>query len=186
MKKTGSLKFTRTSLEGVYVIEPVKRRDSRGFFGRTFCAREFRERGLPTSFVQMNMSKSRKKGTLRGLHYQKNPFAEDRLVRTTKGAVYDVVLDVRQESKTYGNYFAVELTDDNCKIVFIPKGCAHGFVTLENDTEILYCVTQFYEPGFEAGVRFDDPVFSINWPVKPKVVTKKDLSWPDFSLQKKL
>lgn len=172
--------FTKTKLEGAYIIDVEKREDERGFFARTFCANEFAEAGLEDKFVQANMSFNYKKGTLRGMHFQKAPYQEDKLVRCTKGALFDVIIDLRKDSPTFKQWIGVELTEENRRALFVPKGFAHGYITLEDNTEINYMVTQFYTPAADSGVRFDDPVFGIEWPVEITSVSEKDKNHPNF------
>jgi dTDP-4-dehydrorhamnose 3,5-epimerase len=172
--------FTNGSLEGAYIIDLQKHGDSRGFFARTYCQREFAEHGLATDMVQTNMSFSAEQGTLRGLHYQLPPHEEAKLMRCTQGAVYDVTVDVRPDSPTFMQWMGVELTAENRRIVYVPEGCAHGFLTLIDDTEVSYQVSAFYTPGVERGIRFNDPAFAIEWPTELRVVSDKDRSWPDF------
>lgn len=174
------MKFTQTKLLGAYVIELEKREDSRGFFSRTFCAHEFEALGLETHIVQANMSLSRKKGTLRGMHYQKPPHEETKLVRCTQGAVYDVIIDIRKNSATYTQWFGIELSAANHTMLYVPKGFAHGFVTLMDDSEVSYEVSAFYEPTTEGGVRYNDPKIGITWPVPITNVSEKDAAIADF------
>lgn len=173
--------FNETSLKGAYVIDLEPRQDERGFFARTFCRREFEEHGLISYVVQANISFSHKKGTLRGMHYQLAPFAETKLVRCTRGALYDVIVDVRPDSPTFKQWFGVELTGDNYRMLYVPEGFAHGFLTLEDNTEASYQVSEFYAPGYEQGVRYNDPAFAIQWPLEVQVISDKDRSWPDYS-----
>lgn len=173
--------FTETRLKGSYIIEPEKREDERGFFARSWCQREFEQHGLVPCVVQANISYNRKQGTLRGMHYQMAPHAETKLVRCTRGALYDVIVDVRPDSPTYKQWIGVELTADNYKMLYVPEGFAHGFVTLADETEATYQVTQFYTPGAERGLRYNDPTFAIEWPVEVAVISGKDASWQDFS-----
>jgi dTDP-4-dehydrorhamnose 3,5-epimerase len=175
--------FTETKLNGAFVIdlEPVK--DQRGFFGRAWCRREFEEHGLVPNFVQANISYNRKKGTLRGMHYQTEPFSEDKLVRCIKGAIFDVIIDLRPDCSTYREWFGVELTAKNHKALYVPKEFAHGFLTTEDETEVFYIVSQFYTPTSERGVRWDDPLFKISWPIPVSVVSEKDAAWPDYCLK---
>lgn len=172
--------FTPTKLKGAFIIDLEKREDERGFFARTFCAKEFSDNNLNSNFVQANTSLSIKKGTLRGMHFQKAPYEEDKLVRCTKGALFDVIIDLRRDSETYKQWIGVGLTEDNHRALYVPKGFAHGFVTLKDNTEANYLVTQFYTPGEEGGVRFNDPAFGIEWPIEVEVVSDKDASLPDF------
>ena len=174
------MKFTPTKLKGAYIIDIEKREDERGFFARTFCANEFSEYDLENKFVQANMSFNYKKGTLRGMHFQKAPYGEDKLVRCTKGSLYDVIIDLRPGSETFKQWIGVELTEENRRALFVPKGFAHGFITLEDNTEINYLVTQFYTPAADSGVRYNDPAFNIAWPVKVTSVSEKDKNHPDF------
>lgn len=166
--------FTETPLAGAYLIDLEKRGDARGFFARAFCVREFGERGLATHFVQINESLSAAKGTLRGMHYQLAPSAETKVVRCIRGALHDVILDLRPGSPTFGRSFGAELSADNRRMLYIPKGFAHGFVTLTDDTEAFYLVDEFYSPEAERGIRWDDPRFEIRWPMTPTVISEKD------------
>jgi dTDP-4-dehydrorhamnose 3,5-epimerase len=173
--------FHSTYLEGAYIIEPEKRSDDRGFFARTFCRKEMDKYGLVSEIVQTNISCSRTKGTLRGMHYQRAPHQETKLIRCTKGALYDVIIDLRANSPTYKRWFGVELTATNYKMLYIPGDFAHGFLTLEDDTEVVYEVSEFYTPQAEGGVRWNDPVFNITWPNNINKISEKDSSWPDFT-----
>jgi dTDP-4-dehydrorhamnose 3,5-epimerase len=172
--------FTPAPLAGAFLIELEKRGDARGFFARAFCEREFAEHGLATRFVQANNSLSTKKGTLRGMHYQLPPGAETKLVRCIRGALYDVILDLRPDSPTFGRHYGAELSADNGRMMYAPRGCAHGFITLTDDAEAFYLVDQFYAPDCERGVRWDDPKFAIEWPARPTVISDKDAAWRDF------
>lgn len=160
------------------------REDERGFFARAFCQRENLDHGLETSFVQANVSVTRRRGTIRGLHYQVAPSEEAKLVRCTRGAVWDVVLDLRAGSPSRGRWFGVELTADNHRQLYVPKGCAHGYQTLADDTELFYLVSAFYSPSDERGIRWNDPAFAIDWPVRDGIdLSPKDRSWPDYPLE---
>ncbi|MDR7554854.1 MAG: dTDP-4-dehydrorhamnose 3,5-epimerase [Armatimonadota bacterium] len=172
--------FLEADVQGAFLIEFEKRSDERGFFARTWCEREFAAAGLDVRFVQINISRTRRRGTIRGLHYQVAPFEEAKLVRCARGAIYDVVVDLRAESPTYMRWMAVELTADGCRMLYVPEGCAHGFQTLEDDSEVVYQVSQFYTPDAERGVRYDDPCFGIVWPLEVTVVSAKDRSWPNY------
>lgn len=172
--------FTKGTLPGTYIIDPDRKEDSRGFFARVFCQREFAEHGLAQNMVQTNVSFNARRGTLRGMHYQAEPHQEVKLVRCTSGALYDVIVDVRPESETYGQWMGVELTADTHRMLYVPEGFAHGFVTLTDDTEALYQVSAFYTPGAERGLRYNDPAIGIDWPVDVTVISDKDLSWPTF------
>ena len=172
--------FTETPVEGAYLIELEKRGDERGFFARAFCKNEFDALGLETEFVQINNSLSAAKGTLRGMHYQLPPAAEVKVVRCVAGALWDVVLDLRPDSPSYGRWFGAELSARNRRMMYAPRGIAHGFVTLADDTEAFYLVSAFYAPELERGVRWNDPRFAIEWPVKPSVISDKDRDRADF------
>ncbi len=174
------MKFTETPIEGVFVIELEKHGDERGFFARMFCEKEFREHGLATHFVQVNDSLAEKKGTLRGLHYQLAPASETKLVRCIRGALQDVIIDLRPGSKTFCERFSVDLTAENRTMLYVPKGFAHGFITLTDQTEAFYLVDEFYSAELERGVRWDDPKFNIQWPVELTVISDKDAARPDF------
>lgn len=175
--------FTEVTLDGAYVVDLEKREDSRGFFGRTFCQREFEAHGLATQMVQTNVSYSRKQGTLRGMHYQEAPYEEVKLVRCTRGAIYDVIVDVRPNSTTFKRWFGVELTDENHRMLYVPEGFAHGFITLVDETEVNYQVSQFYAPGHERGLCYDDPSIKIQWPRDVSVISEKDQAWPAFNVE---
>ena len=172
--------FHPTPLNGAYTIELEKRGDDRGFFARFFCEREFEAAGLVSRFVQVNNSLTAKTGTLRGLHYQLAPAAETKVVRCLKGSLYDLILDLRPDSPTYGQSFGAELNEDNRLMMYVPKGFAHAFLTLKDDTEALYLVSDYYAPEQERGIRYNDPKFAINWPIQPLEISDKDAKWPDF------
>jgi len=174
------MKFTETKLKGAFIVELEKLSDDRGFFARSWCEKEFEARGLNSRVVQTNVSFNRKKATLRGLHYQIAPHQESKLIRCTRGAIYDVIIDLRPASPTYKQWMGVELTADNYRLFFVPEDFAHGFITLADNTEITYQVSQLYTPGSEKGIRFDDPAFNIQWPLEVKVISDKDRTWPDF------
>jgi dTDP-4-dehydrorhamnose 3,5-epimerase len=174
--------FTETKLAGAYIIEPELLRDQRGFFSRMWCQREFAVRGLGAGFVQGNLSCNAHTGTLRGLHYQVAPDAENKLVRCTRGSLYDVIVDLRPASPTCREWFGVELSAGNYRMLYVPEGFAHGFLTLENNTEVIYEVSQFYRPESERGLRYDDPAFGIEWPIRVTVVSEKDRSWSNFGM----
>jgi len=173
--------FTKGSLPDTYIIDPEKHCDDRGFFARAFCERTFDEHGLTAHMVQTNVSFNARRGTLRGMHYQRPPHREAKLVRCTRGALYDVVVDVRPASDTYGAWMGVELTADTHRMLYVPEGFAHGFLTLEGDTEVTYQVSAEYAPEAEAGLRYDDPALGIEWPDTVRVLSDKDRSWPSFS-----
>jgi len=172
--------FNKTPLKDAYVIELERIEDERGFFARSWCVKEFKKHGLNPNLVQCNVSFNKKKGTLRGMHYQAAPHGEARLVRCTKGAFYDVIIDLRPDSSTFKQWFGVELTADNHKALYIPEGFAHGFQTLEGDTEVFYQMSEFYHPESARGVRYDDPMFGIEWPSSHITVSPKDKSYPLF------
>ncbi len=174
------MKFIPTPLDGAYLVELEKRGDERGFFARFFCEREFAEHGLPSNFVQVNNSLTAEEGALRGLHYQLAPKQEDKLVRCLTGSIWDCIVDLRPESPTFKQWFGHTLSADNRTMMFVPKGFAHAFLTLEPNSEALYLVTEFYAPELERGLRWDDPALGIQWPKEPKVISEKDASWPDF------
>jgi dTDP-4-dehydrorhamnose 3,5-epimerase len=172
--------FTETPIPGAYLIDLEKRGDDRGFFARAFCEREFAAHRLTTGFVQVNNSLSAQRGTLRGMHYQLAPKAETKLVRCIRGALYDMILDLRPGSATFGRSFGVELTVENRRMMYVPKGFAHGFITLADDTEAFYFVDEFYAPELERGVRWNDPKFQLRWPIAPAVLSDKDANQRDF------
>ena len=172
--------FTKGPLPDTYIIDPDKKRDDRGFFARAFCEREFAEHGLARPMVQTNVSFNPRRGTLRGLHFQRAPHREAKLVRCTRGALYDVVVDVRPASPAYGEWMGVELSADSHRMLYVPEGFAHGFLTLEADTEVTYQVSSFYTPGAEGGLRYDDPALAIDWPAPVRVLSEKDRAWPAF------
>jgi dTDP-4-dehydrorhamnose 3,5-epimerase len=174
--------FMETALKGAFVIEPERRHDARGFFARTWCAREFAAAGLPLQWVQCNISFNEQQGTLRGMHYQAAPYEEAKLVRCTRGAIYDVIIDLRAESPTFRQWIAVELTADNRRQLFIPTGFAHGFQTLADGTEVFYQMSQFYAPEHARGVRWDDPAFKVSWPAETRLISERDRGFPDFLL----
>lgn len=174
------MKFTETKLKGAFIITLDFIEDERGFFARTFCRREFEEHGLNPDLVQCNISLNKAKGTLRGIHYQAMPHAEVKLVRCTAGAIFDVVVDLRPESPTFRQWFAAELSEKNHQLLYIPEGVAHGYQTMEPQTEVFYQVSAFYHPASERGIRWNDPAFGILWPLPASVVSPKDSSYPDW------
>jgi dTDP-4-dehydrorhamnose 3,5-epimerase len=174
------MKFTETKLKGAFIVEIEKLTDDRGFFGRSWCRKEFEAYGLTSRVVQTNVSFNRKKATLRGMHYQIAPHQESKFIRCTRGAIYDVIIDLRSELPTYKQWVGVELTADNYSMLFVPEGFSHGFMTLMDNTEITYQVSEFYTPGSEKGIRFNDPTFRIRWPLEVSVISDKDRTWPDF------
>lgn len=174
------MKFVITAIKGAFIIEPEPVEDERGFFCRTWCRREFTERGLNPHLVQCNVSFNRKKGTLRGMHYQAHPGWEAKLVRCTMGAIHDVVIDLRSGSETYMEWIAVELTADNRKMLYVPEGVAHGFQTLANNTEVFYQMSEYYIPEAARGIRWNDPRFNIVWPGEVTAISKRDSSFECF------
>lgn len=172
------MKFTETDIAGVYVLEIEPRRDERGFFGRTWCRRELEEHGLNPAVAQANVGVSERRGTLRGLHYQAPPHEEAKLVRVTRGAAFDVAVDLRPASPTYTRWFGLELTAQNLTMLYIPEGCAHGYLTLADDTELVYQTSALYEPTADRGAHYADPAFAIDWPAEIEVISDKDKSWP--------
>jgi dTDP-4-dehydrorhamnose 3,5-epimerase len=174
------MRFQETPLSGAYLIELEPVGDPRGFFARAWCAREFSEQGLDSGTVQCNLSFNHQRGTLRGMHYQIPPHAETKLVRCIRGSIYDVIIDLRPESPTYTHWFGAELSADNRSMLYIPKGFAHGYQTMEDNTEVFYQVSEFYRPGSEGGVRWNDPRFGIEWPLEVSVISAKDQALPDY------
>jgi dTDP-4-dehydrorhamnose 3,5-epimerase len=172
--------FHESRLSGVWEIDIAPECDERGFFARTWCRNEFEERGLNPVLAQCNLSFNPSKGTLRGLHYQKAPYGEAKLIRCTRGAIYDVVVDLRPHSPTFANWTAVTLTAANHRLLYVPEGCGHGFLTLEDNSEIFYQISQFFHPESACGVRWDDPRFRIEWPAQPRVISERDRSYADF------
>ena len=172
--------FTETPLPGAFVIEPEPLEDARGLFARTWCRREFEARGLETRIAQCSTSFNKQKGTLRGMHYQAPPAAETKIVRCTRGALYEAIIDLRPDSPTFTRHFATVLTADNRKTLYVPTGFAHGFQTLDDDTEVLYQISEFYAPEHSRGVRWDDPIFEISWPEDERTIVERDRSYPDF------
>jgi dTDP-4-dehydrorhamnose 3,5-epimerase len=172
------MRFSETNLVGARVIDPNPHEDDRGRFIRAWCAREFAEQGIDFLPVQANMGFSLRKGTVRGMHFQEAPALEAKLVRCTRGAIFDVVLDLRLESRSYGKWYGAELSAENGRMLYLPEQCAHGCQTLEDRTEIYYMASAFYTPCAARGVRFDDPAFNIRWPLAATVVSEQDRKWP--------
>lgn len=171
--------FSPTELQGAYIVDIEPRRDERGYFARVWCAAEFEKQGLSTALVQCNVAYNHKRGILRGMHFQRPPHAEVKLVRCTKGAIYDVIVDLRAASPTYLGWVGVELTEDNHRMLYVPEGFAHGYVTLRDDSELFYQVSQYYSPDAEAGLRWDDPAVAIDWPpLGELLISAKDRVWP--------
>src|SRR5262245_30800519 len=174
------MKFTETPLAGAFLIEPELRSDARGFFARVFCRAEFEAHGLEPAVAQCNISHNERKATLRGLHYQIAPREEVKLVRCTRGAIFDAIVDLRPNSASFCRWYGVELSADNRRMIYVPTGFAHGYLTLIDDSEVSYQVSEFYAPEFERGVRWDDPAFEIQWPVWPEFISDKDHAYPLF------
>lgn len=174
------MQFVPTTLAGAMVIEPKRIHDERGFFATTFCARTFAEHGLNPDLVQCNFSFNHKRGTLRGMHFQTGPHAQDKLVSCLRGAVYDVAIDLRPDSPTFRQWVGVELTSDNQKAFFVPAGFAHGFITLTDAAEVYYQMSTPYAPDHQGGVRWNDPAFAIAWPIEPVVINARDQDFPNF------
>lgn len=172
-----------TKLQGAYLVHPDRKNDSRGFFARTYCEREFAQAGLASRFVQCNISFNENEGTLRGLHFQVAPAEEPKLVRCTRGKIFDVIVDLRKGSPNFCSWIGVELSEDNRDALFIPPGFAHGFQTLEPRSEVFYQMGEFYHPELARGVRWNDPAFKIVWPKKEVVLSEKDAAYPDFVME---
>jgi dTDP-4-dehydrorhamnose 3,5-epimerase len=172
--------FKPLELVGAHVIELEAHADERGFFARCFCEREFAERGLPTRFPQCNLSRNTRVGTLRGMHFQVGHEGEAKIVRAVTGAIHDVIADIRPSSPTYRQWYGVELSSENAKALFVPAGFAHGFITLEDDTDVYYHMSDFFRPEGARGFRWNDPSFGIRWPGVPAVISERDASYPDF------
>jgi dTDP-4-dehydrorhamnose 3,5-epimerase len=174
------MRFVETSVAGAMLIDPAPHADARGRFMRAWCAREFTEHGIAFQPVQANLGFSVRRGTVRGMHFQRQPASEAKLVRCTRGAIFDVVLDLRPNSPSCGAWFGVELSDDDARMLYLPEGCAHGYQTLEPNTEMHYMTSAFYAPRAVAGVRFDDPAFDIAWPLAVSEISEQDRNWPPF------
>lgn len=175
------MNFLGLPLKGAFIIEPEKKCDERGFFVRTWCSKEFSEHSLSANLVQCSISYNIKKGTLRGMHYQISPYEEVKLVRCTRGSIYDVIIDLRPDSDTFTKWYAVILNSNNNKMIYIPEGFAHGFLTMENETEVFYQMSEFFYPELSKGVRWNDPLFNISWPkVENLIISQKDREWKDF------
>lgn len=169
--------FTETKLKGAFIIDLENREDDRGFFARSFCAKEFEDHGLKPTVAQCNLSFNHKKGTLRGMHYQVPPAAETKLIRCTQGAIYDVIIDMRPDSPTYLAHIGVELTAENRRALYVPELFAHGYQALTDGAEVGYQVGEFYTPGYERGLRYNDPILAIEWPTEVTVISEKDAAW---------
>jgi dTDP-4-dehydrorhamnose 3,5-epimerase len=175
--------FTKTKVKGAFVIEPELFKDSRGFFARTWCQREMEEQGINPRLVQCNISFNKTRGTLRGMHFQVAPYEEAKLVRCTMGSIYDVIIDLRPKSPTFKQHIAVVLSAQSRKMLYVPEGLAHGFLTLEDNTEVFYQMSQFYSAEDARGVRWNDPTFGIAWPLNPSIISERDRNYSDFNNQ---
>ncbi len=178
------MRFIETKLAGAYLIELEPKADHRGFNARAWCRREMEDAGLNADLAQVNVIANHREGTLRGMHFQKPPFAETKLFRVTRGAIYDVIVDLRAESPTYGQWAAFELRAEDYRMLYVPERFGQGFLTLADDTELTYQVTEFYTPGHEGGFRYDDPALGIEWPAEPAVISEKDQAWAPFDLER--
>jgi dTDP-4-dehydrorhamnose 3,5-epimerase len=172
--------FKETRLKGAYIIEIEALEDERGFFARSFCQKEFEEHGLNPCIVQCSISYNKERGTLRGMHYQVAPYEEAKLVSCVRGAIYDVIIDLRPSSPTCSQWLAAELSSENNNMIYIPKGFAHGFQTLKDDTVVFYQMSEFYHPECARGVRWDAPVFGVKWPLHNPILSERDLAYKDF------
>lgn len=178
--------FSKLNVEDAYIIDLEKKSDERGFFARSYCRDEFLKEGLNTEWVQINNSLSKQKGTLRGLHFQYPPYTEVKLVRCIKGVIWDVIVDIRKDSETYGEWVAAELSQDNRSMMYVPKGCAHGFISLTSDTEIIYMVSSKYAPDYEGTLKWDDQFHNIEWPIIPEVISEKDQKTSEWDLNQSI
>jgi dTDP-4-dehydrorhamnose 3,5-epimerase len=175
------VKIVPTELPEAKLVELERIEDERGFFARSFCARDFQAEGLDPCVAQCNVSYNRRRGTLRGMHFQRAPYAEAKLVRCTRGGIYDVIVDLRPDSPSFRRWLAVELTDENRRALYVPPGFAHGFQTLADDCEVFYQMSEFYVPDAATGVRWNDPAFAIAWPIANPILSPRDASYPDFA-----
>jgi dTDP-4-dehydrorhamnose 3,5-epimerase len=174
------MKYRETKLPGVFEISIEPMADERGFFARSWCEKEFEAHGLNPALVQCNISVNKRKGTLRGVHYQVAPHSETKLVRCTRGAIFDVIVDLRSDSPTFKQWVGIVLTAEKRNMAYVPEGCAHGFLTLDDDTEVFYQMSQFYNTEAARGVRWNDPAFAIDWPAKVEVISERDGAYPNF------
>lgn len=174
--------FAETKLKGAFIIDIELHEDERGFFARSWCENEFKYHGLNPRLVQCNISFNKKRGTLRGMHFQVAPFEEAKLVRCTKGAIYDVIIDLRPNSPTFKQWLSVELTEKNHRAIFVSTGFAHGFQTLQDHSEVFYQMSEFFHPEYARGVRWNDPVFGIDWPIDMQFISQRDQEYPDFNI----
>ena len=178
--------FRETPISGAYVIEPERIEDHRGFFARIWCKKELGQRGLETELAQSNIGFSSRRGTLRGLHFQEAPHTEVKIVRCTRGSIFDVIVDLRPDSSSYKRWFGTELSDENGKMIYAPEGCAQGYITLTDNSEMYYHTSDFYHPESASGVRYNDPEFGVVWPVEIAVISQQDKEWPDYSTRSRL
>jgi len=174
--------FTKTPVDGAYIIELQRLEDERGFFARSFCQHEFQEHGLNPNVAQCNISYNQIKGTLRGMHFQAAPHEEAKLVSCIQGAIYDMIIDIRPCSSSYGHHFAIELTAEKHNALYVPEGFAHGFLTLEPHTSVFYQMSEFYASGYGRGFRWNDPAFNIKWPEPPRLISERDANYPNYSI----
>ena len=174
--------FRETKLKGAFLIDLEKSEDERGFFARSWCKNEFDAHGLNSRLVQCNISFNKKKGTLRGMHYQAPPQGEAKLIRCTAGSIYDVIIDLRPQSATFTHWYGVNLSADNYMMLYVPEDLAHGFLTLADETEVFYQMSEFYSPAHGRGIRWNDPLFRIEWPDEPRIISDRDRSYPDIKL----
>lgn len=172
--------FTETRIKGAFIVDILRLEDERGFFGRSWCMDEFKEHGLNNQLAQCNISFNKKRGTLRGIHYQAAPYEEAKLVRCTMGEIYDVIIDLRPNSPTFTNWIAMELTAENRRALYIPEGFAHGFQTLTDNTEVFYQMSEKHHPDAARGLRWNDPMFNVSWPVNTMVISEKDNNYPNW------
>jgi dTDP-4-dehydrorhamnose 3,5-epimerase len=175
--------FTETKLKGAYVVEIQKLKDERGFFARSWCRCEFEAHGLNSQLVQCDISFNARRGTMRGMHYQAKPYEEAKLIRCTMGSIYDVIVDIRPDSPSFKQYLGIILTPVNYKMLYVPEGFLHGFLTLENNTEVFYQMSEFYAPDHARGFRWNDPAFGIEWPENVRVISDRDRDYPDFNVK---
>ena len=174
------MRFVATDISGAFILEPEPIVDERGLFARTWCEREFAKHGIAMTIRQCSVSVNQRRGTMRGMHYQEMPYAEKRVVRCTSGAIYDVIVDLRPESRSFRRWVSVEMSRENRKMIYVPEGCAHGFVTLVDDSEVFYQMSAFYSVDHARGVRWDDPAFGIEWPIEVTTISERDKNHPDF------
>jgi dTDP-4-dehydrorhamnose 3,5-epimerase len=178
------MKIKSTKIKGVYIINSSPQADKRGYFVRTFCKQELNKFGIKFNIVQANRSFTKKKGTIRGLHYQALPYSEDKIIQCIQGSVYNVILDLRKDSHTFGKWIAEEISEKNKKIIIVPKGCANGIQTLTNNCLIEYFMSEYYSPQSSRGIKWDDPFFKVKWPIKKPFLSEKDKNWQYYNINK--